>query len=1281
MDNLTGQVLGRFRILELLGSGGMGTVYHAEDLKHGQRHVALKFLRPEIADRPERRDLLRTEISALAQLNHPYITTLFDSYEENGHFFFAMDYVEGETLADHLRAGAMPLPRALTVSRQIAEALAHAHGRNIIHRDVKPANVKIAQEGFVKLMDFGLAALAPAPVGSAQSTVSETLTTQSMPSPDKVQPAVAGRITGTPAYMSPEQTRGWRIDPRSDMFAFGAVLYEMITGERLFRGASKLELLRAVREQPNPVMDPGALGVPEELTRLVRGCLEKAPQDRPPNMHAVLDRLRALQGVLVSARGRHPTRPIPLPPQITPVPEDPFRVSMVGRNPERDRIGALLEQSGAEHGGTLIFEGEAGAGKTRLVEWSLELAVARGGMTGRGACVLRGGAPPFHPFVEAAATLLDGIGLRTTEDLDSFFDDTQCPEPMRTAILQFLGLSERSDATPDQVLAGASHLFASVARNAKRLLVLAIEDLHWADDATIDLFCFLAHRLSGVRLALIGTFRPDPGEITSAPSELPQVRLLDRVAARPDVEIRTLERLSRRELRELIASAAPGLERDDTSVGVLFEASAGNPLFAVEYLRELKRDGRLLESGDGYELREGIRPSTIPRRVQEVLERRIGRLERDEREVLEIAAILGDPIDTAAIARVLGLSRLQLLRSVKTLHGEHHLLAPTDAGFRFDHARIRELVLHSLGEPVRQEYHLLVSEAMAELYGEHEEQAAAIAMHLVEGGRESKAVPYLVRAGHGAERTQALAEADRYFTSALSYQQRHDPSDASRWELIRSVVEVKHKIGDDAGAQSILERALREKPGPPDDSVRALALIALAASRTRLADYPGSRRRLEEADAIAGESGRREIRLLLLLEKANVQLREAEYSSALQSLEEAAVLAEQGSPEAATVHYKIGQVHFFMGEYGEAGAGFRRARDEARDAGDLRRESTVLNALGNLSRVEGQLEEARRLGAKALALAREVGDRRGLSHASNNLALTLASLGAQDHAIEMHRQSLELKQELGDLQGESNSLHNLADLCYHTGKLAQGLRYARSALDIKRSIGDTSRLAPVLVGHGNLLAGAGKLREAHAAFEEALRVTEVTGEEDWGIRTLAFVGELYLGEGRYQDSLEAYSLAADRAETAGMVVPRLNALHGVVRSLGHLGRRKAMMRAAERIVEIASELDNPQVVYMLDEARAIVAWSEGRLAAAAVLFESLLERARVENRAKLQRWYLHSLAVLSECVEPGSGERWIRGDREIVQAIAAQFEDEDDRRAVLVSPVALGAWREEEPSP
>src|SRR6201987_4746846 len=286
--------LGPYEIIAPLGAGGMGEVVRARDTRLG-REVALKILPETVARESDRLVRFEQEARAVAALNHPNILAVFDIGQHNGSPFLVSELLEGETLRAVLDRGALPQRKAIDYGVQIAQGLAAAHEKGIVHRDLKPENIFVTRDGRIKILDFGLAKLAQKP--GAEKGQSDGITRTS-------SPTAGGVGMGTASYMAPEQVRGDAVDPRTDIFAFGAVLYEMLSGKRAFRRDTTPETMTAVLKEDPPDLTNAAHPVSPALDRIVRRCLEKNPEQRFQSAKDLSFALASLSGTDSSAAAR-----------------------------------------------------------------------------------------------------------------------------------------------------------------------------------------------------------------------------------------------------------------------------------------------------------------------------------------------------------------------------------------------------------------------------------------------------------------------------------------------------------------------------------------------------------------------------------------------------------------------------------------------------------------------------------------------------------------------------------------------------------------------------------------------------------------------------------------------------------------------------------------------------------------------------------------------------------------------------------------------------------------
>jgi serine/threonine-protein kinase len=351
MTIAVGTRLGPYEVVSLIGQGGMGEVYRARDTKL-HRDVAIKVLPSEVAADLDRLARFEREAQVLAALNHPNIAHIHGIEDSTGTPALVIELVEGPTLADRIAKGPIPLDDALPIAKQIAEALEAAHEQGIIHRDLKPANIKVRTDGAVKVLDFGLAkALDPAASVPGSATILPTITTPAM--------TQMGVILGTAAYMSPEQARGKPVDKRTDIWAFGCVLYELVTGTRVFDGDDISTTLAAVLKS-DPTWSALPAATPTAVRRLLRACLDKDPRMR---LQSIGDARVEIDHVLSGVR------------------EEP-----------------------------LVAAGDVAVPLRRLVPWAVSAAVA-GMLVGSGLVAMRSGlwrtAPPTRPLQLEATTGAD----------------------------------------------------------------------------------------------------------------------------------------------------------------------------------------------------------------------------------------------------------------------------------------------------------------------------------------------------------------------------------------------------------------------------------------------------------------------------------------------------------------------------------------------------------------------------------------------------------------------------------------------------------------------------------------------------------------------------------------------------------------------------------------------------------------------------------------------------------------------------------------------------------
>ncbi len=494
----SGQSILHYRVIDRVGRGGMGEIYKAEDLKL-RRQVAIKILPPLVThDETARRRLFREARSASA-LSHPNIITIHSIEETGGLDFIVMEYVEGQSLHTAIEHGPIALPRLLEWGAQLADALATAHARGLVHRDVKPGNVLITQRDQVKLLDFGLARMAQALPDDAVgdlATVSAALTAD-------------GVVSGTWAYMSPEQTRGESLDARSDVFSLGVTLYQAATGRLPFPGPTMLLLMHQIAAVDPPSPSRIKPDVPQAFDRIIERTLSK-DKERRCSASELVDALRGLSDSVSRDSSGGPLAETQAIDQAQEV--------FVGREPELTRLEGFLRRAVDGAGRVVFVTGEAGIGKTALADAFLRRVHQRHSIQCRGHCSEHyGTGEAYLPFLDALGALLAGADGKRVAAVLRTHAPTWClqfPSFTSSGALEQLQ-RETIGATKERMLREMGDALGAMA--AVTPVVLVLEDLHWADPSSIDLLRHIGHRIREQRLLVVGTFRPEQVRLSNHP--------------------------------------------------------------------------------------------------------------------------------------------------------------------------------------------------------------------------------------------------------------------------------------------------------------------------------------------------------------------------------------------------------------------------------------------------------------------------------------------------------------------------------------------------------------------------------------------------------------------------------------------------------------------------------------------------------------------------------------------------------------------------------------------
>jgi predicted ATPase len=1038
-----------YELLGLLGGGGMGVVYKARQLRLN-RPVALKLLRPDRPLDPNALERFRREALAASALNHPHICTVHDLGEHDGRPYIVMELVEGTTL-QALTGKPMDLDVLRRLVGQVAGALAMAHAAGVVHRDVKPENVIVRPDGYVKVLDFGLARLLPGGAAAALAFAGK-----------ETDP---GTQLGTLLYMSPEQARAEPVGSASDVFSLGIVLYELATGRHPFEADSGFGIQQAilVREPVSPARLNPELGA--ALSELIEQMLAKDPQLRPTAAEVEAGLRAGPAGGPVAAKAA-------AAPALGPT---------VGRTREIQALRDAFASAASSRGLLLCVTGEAGLGKTTVVERFLHDLTAGGesAAVGRGHCSERlAGAEGYLPLLEALESLVHGDGRGSAARAlkaaaPTWFVRVTPPAPEDDSWVRLA--AEARSSSQERVNRELSAFLSEL--SALRPVVLFLDDVHWADASTVDLLAYLGGRCTDLRLLLVLTYRPTEMLLGQHPFLQVQRELQARGLCR---EV-PLAFLGRQDIERYLALTFPGNQLPADLAALIHAKTEGNPLFMVALLRDLQQRGVIAEEQGRWVLARAVPDleADLPESIRALLRRKTDQLDEADRRLLVAASVQGHEFDAAVVARALKRDAAEVEERLDVLdrfHGfvrrlrEHELPDGTlTLRYAFVHVLYQD-VLHAGLQPARRAaLSAAVAQALRDHYGEGNPAVAADLALLFEAARDfGRAADQFLLAAQNAARGFAHKAAAERARRGLS--------------LIRALPDTPERARRELGLQMTLGLQLQIIQGFADPEVEKVYTRA-----RELCERLG-----ETSPLFPVLWG------LWLFHKVRSEL-----SRAWEMAEDLFRLAQQVKDPALLLqsHQALAVTSLCRGEPG--------ATREHMERG---------TALYDPGRHSGQtLLFGQDPGAACLAFG----------------ALALWLLGFPDQARARMQQADRLSRDLAQPSTRALVLHFAAMLAQCRRDAAAAREAAEANLAVSTEQGFSFWRAGGVIMRGWALVEEGSVADGAVQLRQGLVAWRVTGSETYRTYYLALLAEVLGKEGETQAALDALAEALALADATG----------------------------------------------------------------------------------------------------------------------------------------------------
>ncbi|MDM8528410.1 GAF domain-containing protein [Anaerolineales bacterium HSG24] len=1085
----------RYRVIKQLGTGGMGAVYLVEDVLHDNTPIALKTIR---ADLLLERNLtqFKYEFAALGQLYHPNLVRVYDFgvIADGNEYFFTMEYVPGEDLPTLARKRLETTPGNYSwlyeITVQVCRVLQYIHARGFIHYDVKPHNIRLTENGIVKLMDFGL-------VG-------------------EVRGEGQLKIRGTPEYIAPELIRGGRVDHRVDLYSLGISLYELVTGQPPFTGVSSLIILRQhVENMPDPprhYVDD----LPDVLQTLILKLMAKEPINRYSSAEAVIQAINQLIGSNYPVETKETKRGY--------IQSGDF----IGRAFELARLQGLLMRMMQGQGRLILITGPTGVGKTRLVRELRLRAQMQRVLVCEGVCQQHGGAP-YHPWIPILSQVISYQQATKSELLQKHAGVlvNLMPE-LAELISSVIPINTAIVAEPDD-WQGLMEAVLAFLLASERPLMIVLEDLHHADVETIELLTYLSRNSFRGRLLFCGVYRENEVEDSHALNML--IQQAHHINRQPDSELQPFA-TSQAAMRQATTSQFPIGDRNlpaydlmqlrvlseidctelvRSMLGVhtlpprllsrLMTETGGNPLFIENLMQSLIEEDLLKYDGEKWHT-DVANLSQVPITIQEAAQRRLDRLDESSLDLLQWASVMGHWLNLNVLAEVCDMTPDQVFQVVAEMAHQHVLTINNQHGqvaYHFLTDQMREVIYNTLLPEVKAARHWRVGQALRKLYDENE-AAEKLTWHFEQANDLKLALHYAKLTADKARQIYANDTGILYYTKALELLTQHpELADlALKYQILSGRARCYSLLGNREAQRIDLETMVQVGRTMKDPALQIHALTSLVDLANLLGDYKEAKRAAATAMTLTYKlnNHRLEAETLNSLGAACLRLGEYEraqvsHELALQLYREATPVKKQDRLGEALSLWHLGNVVLRENNINQAQNYFSTALTIYQQLKNKQGEATILNAFAKLN---DDLVERIRYHEEALKVLLTIGDRDACVHTYNDLGIIYSRLGIYDKARHYLEQSVNIARGLTEKLRlieylEHLGLIYLATEDYNNAKkvLEEGYRLARKYDSLLRLTNFQVLLGRLALSQKQLNRAAELLQKACAALRESDR--------------------------------------------------------------------------------------------------------------------------------------------------------------------------------------------------
>ncbi len=982
-----------------------------------------------------------------------------------------------------------------------------------------------------------------------------------------------------------------------------------------------------------------------------------------------------------------------------------FKPQLVGRDAELAQLSGALEAVAGGEGSTVFLSGEAGVGKTRLVEELISAAEERGAKIIKGWCLaesleplmpmrealrdadlfhLIAGTPP--PMVISAYLINEGGMLITKAEREETDLDPDIFASMLTAVenfisdsLSMMGEGEASklntigygehdiliqtvgDLSMAAVIKGTNsefliddmkktladigtefddwdgdmrktvdvqpkidwfirsrkyqgrylvddakikqeNLFDNVLKGIRRIsseqpIVLFLDDLQWADPTTLNLLHYLSRNTRGYGVFILGTYRPEDvieGYYDKTHQLKTVMQNMSREALYSEIK---LDRLDGSMVEEFTAKTLGEVDLKEEFADRIYHESEGNPFFLLELIQMLVEEEHLKNEEGVWSLEGSMDEVHIPSKIYDVIARRLGRLIREQSELLECASVVGEEFDSQILGDVTGWNRMDLLKNLNEIEKVHNLIHSMKKKYKFDHNKIREVLYNDINEELRVEYHRIVAESLRELYKDNlEDVLENIAYHYYRA-EDKRAVGFLLDAGDKSKGKYANIEAEKFYRDASSLIDEKDERSVRAYEGMGDVIAT---IGDYDEALENYKKALDLED---DNKDKARLHRKIAGVYVDKGEYD---RALEYADKGMSLATEDDVEMCRLLNKKGwAYTRRGEYDTAMDFFEEERVLSGRSDEKKdyAQALHDIGTIHVSKGDYDEGEEYLEKALAIRTKIEDVKGMAKSLNNIGSIHYRKSEYDMSLEFHERSLEAAEEIGNKDGIGISLNNIGTIYSAKGQKDTALHYYKRSLETAEKIGDKNSIALSLNNVGIIYNYKGELDKALGYFQRSLKMREEIGDKNGIAMSLGSIGTIYSDKGQKDKALEYYKRSLEMREEIGYKGGIAYSLCNIGMIYSFIGDFDK-------AKDNAEKALKISREIGAKSREGESNKILG---IVYREQERWEEAAEEFEKAiEVLETAGEKKELA----GALYEYGILWKTKGDRKRAEGYLK-----------------------------------------------------------------